>query len=58
MPGPPPSTSVTARSARIFPGRCTTRRSPPGQHAVRPWPKPVTWSASASSNIPAWDTSP
>ena len=55
----PPSASVMTRSAMIFPGSCTARgarhrASPPD----RPWPRPVTRAASASSNTPAWDTSP
>ena len=42
-----------------LPGSCTARGA---RHRVkapdRPWPRPVTWSASASSNPPACDTSP
>ena len=55
----PPSPSATARPAMIFPGSCTARGA---RHRVkapdRPWPRPVTRSASASSNPPACDTSP
>jgi hypothetical protein len=55
----PPSASVTARSATIFPGSCTARGA---RHraslADRPASRPVTRSAQVSSRAPAWDTTP
>ena len=55
----PPSAIAMARSVRIFPGSCTARGA---RHRVRapdrPLPRPVTRAVSASSSIPAWDTSP
>ena len=55
----PPSASVTARSATILPGSCTARGVRHRESASdRPWPRPVTRSASISSSPPAWLTIP
>ncbi len=55
----PPSASVTARSAMIFPGSCTARgvfHRPSA--AARPASSPLTRSVWVSSTAPAWDTIP
>ena len=59
-PGSPrPARSSSPGARWSLPGSCTTRGARHRARAPdRPRPSPVTRAASASSSVPAWDTSP